>query len=205
MFLLKKYIFPLVKIRHLTYLNLSKSYPIWLLKTKIMIVKLAEGNLKTKYGIFKECLYYDGQKEAIAFFMGDLQNAEDVLCRVHSSCIFGHYFNSIECDCQEQMDVSQQLIQQAGQGIIILLDQEGKGNGHFALLNSVAHKGKGVKQADAYEAVGFKKDARDFRSAAKILQDLGVQSIRMLTNNEKKVRTLSEFGIEVKGTREIKL
>ena len=99
-----------------------------------MIVKLAEGNLKTKYGIFQERLYYDGQKEAIAFFMGDLQGAEDVLCRVHSSCIFGHYFNSIECDCQEQMDVSQQLIQQAGRGIVILLDQEGKGNGHFCVV-----------------------------------------------------------------------
>ena len=77
--------------------------------------------------------------------------------------------------------------------------------GIFALLNSVAHKRKGVKQSDAYEAVGFKKDARDFRSAAKILRDLGVKSIRMLTNNEKKVRTLSEFGIDVLGPREIKL
>jgi GTP cyclohydrolase II len=170
-----------------------------------MIVKLAEGNLKTKYGTFQECLYYDGQKESIVFFMGDLNDAENVLCRVHSSCLFGHYFNSIECDCQEHMDVSQQLIQREGRGIIILLDQEGKGNGHFALLNSVAHKRKGVKQADAYEAVGFKKDARDFRSAAKVLQDLGVKSIRMLTNNKDKVRTLSEFGIEVLGMREIKL
>ena len=92
-----------------------------------MIVRLAEGNLKTKYGQFDEKLYYDGQKEAIVMSMGDLKDAEEVLCRVHSSCIFGHYFNSAECDCQEQMDISMQLIQQAGQGIIILLDQEGKG------------------------------------------------------------------------------
>lgn len=170
-----------------------------------MIVKLAEGNLKTKYGIYQEALYYDGQKEAIAFYQGDLKDAENVLCRVHSSCIFGHYFNSIECDCQEQMDISQQLIEREGQGIIILLDQEGKGNGHFALLNSVAHKRKGIAQADAYEAVGFAKDARNFRSAAKILQDLGVKSIRMLTNNESKIKTLSQFGIEVLGTQEIRL
>lgn len=170
-----------------------------------MIVKLAEGNLKTKFGLFQEKLYYDGQKECIALMMGDLQNAEEVLCRVHSSCIFGHYFNSIECDCQEQMDISQELIQREGKGIIILLDQEGKGNGHFALLNSVKHKRLGVKQADAYEAVGFKKDARDFSPAAKILNDLGVKSIRMLTNNEKKINTLKQHGIEVTGIQNIKL
>ena len=170
-----------------------------------MIVKLAEGNLKTRYGVFQEALYYDGQKEAIAFFMGDLKNAEEVLCRVHSSCIFGHYFNSIECDCQEQMDISQQLIQREGRGVIILLDQEGKGNGHFALLNSVRYKRQGVLQADAYETVGFKKDNRDFSSASKILKDLEVKSIMMLTNNSKKIETLRQHGIEVVGTKSIHL
>lgn len=169
-----------------------------------MIIKLAEGTLKTKYGEFQEALFYDGQKEAIAFFMGKIQEGA-VLCRVHSSCIFGHYFNSIECDCQEQMDISQQLIQRAGKGIIILLDQEGKGNGHFALLNSVRYKRQGVQQADAYEAVGFKRDARDFSSAAKILQQLDVQAVTMLTNNPKKVNTLSKLGIKVIGTQEIRL
>ncbi len=170
-----------------------------------MIVKLAEGDLKTKYGTFQEVLYYDGQKESIALYMGDLNAGESVLCRVHSSCIFGHYFNSIECDCQEQMDISQQLIQRAGQGIIILLDQEGKGNGHFALLNSVRYKRQGIQQGAAYEAAGFKKEARDFSAAAKILKDLGVQSVKLLTNNEKKVDTLSTHGVEVIGTQEISL
>lgn len=170
-----------------------------------MIVELASGNLKTKYGVFQEKLFYDGQRETIAFFQGDLQDGEEILCRVHSSCIFGHYFNSIECDCQEQMDISQALIEKEGKGIIILMDQEGKGNGHFALLNSVAHKRKGVQQADAYEAVGFKKEARDFSAAAKILKHLQVQSIKMLTNNEKKISTLEAHGIKVVGTQEIKL
>lgn len=170
-----------------------------------MIVKLAEGDLKTKYGLFKEVLYYDGQKESIALVMGDIEGEDDVLCRVHSSCIFGHYFNSIECDCQEQMDVSQQLIQQKGKGIVILLEQEGKGNGHFALLNSVKYKRQGQKQADAYEAAGFKKDARDFSPAGKILKQLGVQSVVMLTNNPKKVEILSQFEIAVSGTQDIQL
>ena len=170
-----------------------------------MITKLAEGSLKTKFGEFKEVLFYDGQKESIAMIMGDIKNEENVLCRVHSSCIFGHYFNSIECDCQEQMDISQQLIQREGNGLIILLDQEGKGNGHFALLNSVKFKRQGVKQADAYEAVGFKRDARDFSSAGKILKKMGVKSIRMLTNNPDKVETVSQYGIKVVGTHEIVL
>ncbi len=167
-----------------------------------MIAKLAEGTLKTKFGEFREILYYDGQKESIAFMMGEIENEENVLCRVHSSCIFGHYFNSIECDCQQQMDISQELIQKAGKGIIILLEQEGKGNGHFALLNSVKHKREGIKQADAYKAVGFKDDARDFSSAAKILKDLKIKSIKMLTGNPKKVETLTQFGIEVTGIQD---
>ena len=170
-----------------------------------MIVKIAEGNLKTKYGEFQESLYYDGQKESIALTMGRIEGAENVLCRVHSACLFGHYFNSIECDCREQMEISQQLIQRQGIGIIILLDQEGKGNGHFALLNSVKYKREGIKQSDAYEVVGFIKDARDFRSAAKILKDLGVKSIKMLTDNPDKIDTLTQFGIHVVGVAPIVL
>jgi GTP cyclohydrolase II len=169
-----------------------------------MVVKIAEGSLKTRFGEYRERLYYDGQKESIAMTMGDVEGAEDVLCRVHSSCIFGHVFNSIECDCREQMEMSQRLIEKAGRGIIIWLDQEGKGNGHYALLNSVAYKRAGLAQADAYEAVGFRKDARDFTRAAEILADLGVHSIRMLTNNPDKVDTLSRHGIRVTGTESLK-
>ena len=82
-----------------------------------MIIKIAEGNLKTKFGEYREYLFYDGLKESIALVMGDVAGAEDVLCRVHSSCIFAHVFNSIECDCREQMEISQQLINEAGRGI----------------------------------------------------------------------------------------
>lgn len=162
-----------------------------------MIIQLAEGLLRTKYGEFREVLFYDGQKESIALFMGEIAGAENVLCRVHSSCIFGHYFNSIECDCQEQLNNAQARIQEAGQGIIILLDQEGKGNGHFALLKSVEHKRQGVQQADAYEAVGFSRDARDFRAAGKILKALGVKSVDLITDNSRKIATLVENGVPV--------
>ena len=168
-----------------------------------MIIKIAEGVLETKYGRYKEFLYYDGQKETIALVMGDIKNQEAVLCRVHSSCIAAHVFNSIECDCREQMEMSQQLIQEAGRGIIIWLDQEGKANGHFALLKSKDFKKKGLTQAAAYEAVGFKDDARDFTRAAEILADQGVISITMLTNNPGKTGTLTQCGINVAGTKRI--
>ncbi len=170
-----------------------------------MIVKIAEGNLKTKYGEYHEILFYDGQKESFALVMGDVKDEEGILCRVHSSCIFGHHFNSIECDCREQMEISQQLIQREGKGIVIWLEQEGKGNGHYALLKSAVHKRQGTSQAEAYEAVGFHKDARDFRAAAEILKTLGVKSVLMLTNNVNKVETLTKHGIHVVGTKPTQL
>ncbi len=170
-----------------------------------MVLKIAEGNLKTKYGEYHEILFYDGQKESFALVMGDIEDEEGVLCRVHSSCIFGHHFNSIECDCREQMEISQRLIQKEGKGIVIWLEQEGKGNGHYALLKSAVPKRQGIPQAAAYEAVGFKKDARDFRVAAEILKELKIKSVRMLTNNATKVEALTQHGIRVVGIKPTKL
>ncbi len=165
-----------------------------------MIVKLAEGTIKTKYGTYKEILFYDGIKESHALVMGDISGEEEVLCRVHSSCIFAHHFNSIECDCREQMEISQQLIERAGKGIVIWLDHEGKGNGHYALLNTLPLKKKGIAQGDAYESVGFSRDNRDFTAAAKILKHLNVKSVKMITSNINKTRTLEELDIVVSGT-----
>ncbi len=88
-----------------------------------MIIRLAEGTLQTRFGAFTQILYYDGQKEIIALVMGDIAHKENVLCRVHSHCISAHIFNSIECDCREQMEMAQRLIQEAGSGVIIWLDQ----------------------------------------------------------------------------------
>jgi GTP cyclohydrolase II len=170
-----------------------------------MVVKLAEGDLKTKYGNYHEVLFYDGQEEIIALIMGDVNGAESILCRVHSSCIYGHHFNSIECDCREQMEISQQLIEKAGKGIIIWLEQEGKSNGHFALLKSKEYKKQGFSQAEAYEAVGFKKDARDFSRVAEIIHELGIKSIIMLTDNPRKVETLTQHGVNVVGTQSIEI
>ena len=168
-----------------------------------MIVRLAERDLKTKFGNYLEILYYDGQSESIALLMGNVEARENVLCRIHSSCISAHVFNSIECDCREQMEMSQSLIEQKGQGIIIYLDQEGKGNGHLALMASIKHKQAGLSQSEAYEKVGFEADTRSFRPAAEILSELKVKSVVLLTNNAEKAEDLRRASIIVSDTKEI--
>jgi GTP cyclohydrolase II len=168
-----------------------------------MIVRLTEGRLKTRFGVFREILYYDGQKESIALVMGDLTGAEDVLCRVHSSCIRGHIFSSIECDCREQLETSQSLIEQSERGIIIWFDQEGRGNGHLALLASIELKAEGLSQTEAYLKLGYEADARSYKRAAEILADLKVKSIVLLTDNPAKVDDLEKENISVSGTKRI--
>ena len=165
-----------------------------------MIVKLKERDLETKFGTFRECLYYDGQAESIAIVMGDVENGDNILCRIHSSCISAHVFNSAECDCREQMGNSQAMIEREGKGVIIYLDQEGKGNGHLALMASIEHKRAGSKQSEAYEKAGFEKDARSFRPAAEILVSLKVKSVVLLTNNAEKASDLQKASINVSET-----
>jgi len=167
-----------------------------------MNIKLAERDLKTKLGDFREILYYDGQTESVAIVMGDVENEADVLCRIHSSCITAHVFNSIECDCREQMEISQMMIQQAGKGIVIYLDQEGKGNGHLALMASIPHKKAGLKQSAAYQKAGYEADARSFRPAAEILAELKVKSVVLLTDNPVKADDLRRASIVVSATIE---
>jgi GTP cyclohydrolase II len=168
-----------------------------------MIFRLTERDLQTKYGAFREILFYDGQKESIALVMGDVAESEDVICRVHSACVSGHVFNSVECECQQEMEAAQDLIQKTGKGVIIYLEQEGKGNGHLALMASIPYKKAGMKQSQAYEKAGFEADARSFRPAAEILADLKVESVVLLTNNAGKAEDLRKWSVNVSGIKDI--
>ena len=168
-----------------------------------MIIRLAERELRTKYGNYTEILYYDGEKESIALTMGDVADQEDILCRIHSHCIGAHVFNSIECDCREQMATAQALIEQEGKGIIIWLDQEGKGNGHLALMQSIPFKKAGLAQADAYIKAGFKADDRSYRAAAEILSNLKVVSIILLANGTNKADDLRKESIIISATKQL--
>ena len=170
-----------------------------------MVVRLADRVLKTKFGDFSEILFYDGISESLALVMGDVEGGEDVLCRIHSACIGGHIFNSIECECAGEMAAAQAAVQQAGRGVIIYLDQEGKGNGHLALMKSTPFKKAGHSQGEAYKLAGFEVDARSFRPAADILADLGVGSVVLLTNNPEKAADLRRYSINVSETKELSL
>ena len=169
-----------------------------------MVIRLAQRELLTKYGAFNEVLYYDGKRESIALIMGEVDSKENVFCRIHSACIGGHVFNSIECECADEMVAAQAKIEQSGRGIIIYLDQEAKGNGHLALMKSIPFKKAGLSQSEAYEKAGFKAGARSFRPAAEILSDLKVGSVVLLTNNPEKAEDLRLAGINISGTSEAK-
>lgn len=170
-----------------------------------MIFRLTERDLQTKYGTFREVLYYDGQKESIALVMGNVEAEENVICRVHSACVSGHVFNSVECECQAEMEAAQSAIQQAGKGVIIYLEQEGKGKGHLALMASIPYKKAGMKQSEAYEKAGFEKDTRSFRPATEILADLKVKSVILLTKNAGKAEDLRNYSINVSAIKELKI
>jgi GTP cyclohydrolase II len=109
-------------------------------------------------------------------------------------------FNSVECDCREQMALAQAVIAQEGRGLIIWLDQEGRGHGHLALIRSRALQAEGWSQTEAYRKLGYTADARDYTSAAEILRDLAVCSIKLLTNSPHKVESLQAAGIQISGT-----
>lgn len=170
-----------------------------------MIIRIAEGMLETKFGTFKEILYYDGLNESIALVKGDVENKKDVLCRVHSHCISAHIFNSIECDCREQMELAQFFIEQKNEGIIVWLDQEGRGNGHMALLQSAKLRDDGMSQSEAYVKLGYEVDARSFKRASEILEDLRIGSISLLTNNPKKIGGLKDVGINITSTQQLSI
>jgi GTP cyclohydrolase II len=168
-----------------------------------MILLLAKGHLKTKFGEFTECLFYDGLTESVALVKGDVAHADDVLCRVHSHCFPAHVFNSIECDCREQMEMAQQRIEADGRGVIVWLDQPGKANGHLAELLTAKLRAEGVPQTEAYQRLGFQKDGRSFVRAAEIIQFLEISSVRLMTNNPEKSKTLTDLGVRVSGTQSI--
>ncbi|MEQ1765498.1 MAG: GTP cyclohydrolase [Pyrinomonadaceae bacterium] len=166
-----------------------------------MTTRLATRKLKTKFGEFIEILYSDGHGESIALVLGDVRGKAEVLCRIHSACIGGHVFNSIECDCAAEMAAAQSAIQDAGRGVIIYLDQEGKGNGHLALMLSIPFKEAGSSQSEAYEKAGYAPDARTYDPVAKILNALEVRSIILLTDSSKKAEELKKLGVDVSDTR----
>jgi GTP cyclohydrolase II len=164
--------------------------------------KLAEADFPTRWGQFR-ILGFEGHigddrrtESAVALVMGDIHSAPP-LVRIHSQCLTGDVFGSLRCDCRQQLEMALSLIAKAGAGVLVYEQQEGRGIGLMAKLQAYELQDKGLDTVQANEQLGFKADHREFQLPSEILKSLGLQRVRLLSNNPQKVAALEAAGIKV--------
>src|SRR5438445_5511271 len=168
--------------------------------------KMAEADFPTRWGHFR-IMGFEGhfdpgsaadrrKEEAVALVLGDI-HTEPPLVRVHSQCLTGDVFGSLRCDCRQQLEMALSMIAQAGAGVLIYEQQEGRGIGLMAKLKAYALQDQGMDTVQANEHLGFKADHRGFELPAQILVALGVKQLRLLSNNPEKVAAVEAAGVKV--------
>ena len=164
-----------------------------------LVERVTETVIPTLYGSWKAIAYRSivDPDEHVALVMGEVESGEPVLVRMHSQCVTGDVFQSMRCDCGEQLEKAMQLIGAEGRGVIVYMRQEGRGIGFHNKLRAYALQDDGLDTVEANEALGFEADRRDYGIGMQILVDLGLQKIRFLTNNPRKRLGLEGYGLEM--------
>ncbi|MDY7035156.1 MAG: bifunctional 3,4-dihydroxy-2-butanone-4-phosphate synthase/GTP cyclohydrolase II [Thermodesulfobacteriota bacterium] len=169
------------------------------MKNESFVQKVAETVLPTPYGEFKAIAFVNDidDYEHLALIKGEIDPEEDLLVRVHSQCLTGDVFKSRRCDCGDQLEKAMEMVQKEGLGIILYMQQEGRGIGLANKLKAYALQDNGFDTVEANEELGFKADLRDYGVGAQILVALGVKKMKLMTNNPKKIIGLEGYGLQI--------